>query len=284
MRIMNIQNNRFVRSLFYRRHIPGGLVVNVKNVNPIFVNVDGVKVLPDSRRHDNTVVLLVICRLAAAYQVNLVPFFDQGYRHFLNPYATATEYPYPLYVSGCSTRFDALFGDSGFNLGGMHNPIARTGAGASSNGPATIRAPDGIWYSVHNIQFNGSTVTAVDGHNVHPTNSQINVNDSGSFPDPADRFVSGVLSYDLIIRNRDYQLEPSDTDVVVLTPTVVFSNAPDKGPVRWYGEIPDVYWFDVATTGITPEDRLIANGVYHRAFQNGNVTDNNYQFCIREDA
>lgn len=207
---------------------------------------------------------------------------------FINTFATPTEFPYPLYISGCSTSFAALASDSGPVASGLNDPGALTASPGSVNGPACLRHTDGAWWNYYNWTFNGSSRSGSDdriiapGANIAPGNTAFN---------PEDRF--GVDSQSL--RWSHYWpfsgnpgtptglWRPTDNtanDIPHLIPTVLHNSNPT---LQIWGELPDVYAVLGDYLNLVPQDRIIVNGVYYRVFQQCARSDNFALFAIRED-
>ncbi len=208
---------------------------------------------------------------------------------FGNPFATPGEYPYPLYISGCSTKWDELFSSSGVQQSGLCDPGAFTGTGGNDRGPAGIRFTDGQWYPVTNWTFSGAARAASLAAGLYPC-QQI-VPNSG-FLAPPDRFLASIALQQWLAFIPDtgnpgtptQSLMPSDDpggDLTLEVPTMVYFTSPS---LQILIELPDIFWAPTDGSSIVSQDRLIINGIYYRAFQNCNRSDSFSFVFIREDA
>lgn len=209
---------------------------------------------------------------------------------FLNIYATPTEYPYPIYLSGCSTRYNALPGDSGPVGSGLTDPGAYSGTDGSFNGPATLRSFDGVWNRIYNWYFNGTSRINADQDNAIVVNPCQYLGRSGGQVRPADGYTTGLDWGDIIPGsgvpgtpvNSLLPTPNTGQNLPALFPNAIIELSLANGR-QIYGEIPDLYWFPTNELNIVSQDRIVVNGVYHRAFQNMNRGDAWAYFAIRED-
>lgn len=73
-------------------------------------------------------------------------FYGSGHIGLLNAFATAGEWPYPLYVSGCVTQNLAPIGSNNEEFGSVASPPGANG----NEGAAMLRTADGNWVRVRN--------------------------------------------------------------------------------------------------------------------------------------
>jgi len=215
--------------------------------------------------------------------------YESFYLGFLNPFATPTEYPYPLYIASSSTRWNEAFGSSGPTQCGLADPGAWTGTAGNIRGPAGLRFFDGSWQYINNWSFAGSSRFEATDRMVYPCGERAPQSPEIS---PIDQFVRSDISYrwsGMIPHtgnpgtptNTLRETEDSVADITHLIPTVVHFVDPS---LQILGEIDSVFWGSTAGNNIVSEDRVIIGGIYYRAFQSANRTDQFAFFFMREDA
>jgi hypothetical protein len=208
---------------------------------------------------------------------------------FLNPFATPAEFPYPLYISGCSSKWNEIFSTSGVSQSGLVDPGANTASGGNPRGPAGVRFVDGQWWPITNWTFNGSTRSASAAAGVYPC-QQILPN--SAYIAPADKFIGTLPNQQWVafcpdVGNPGTQamnLFPSENpggDETILVPTMVYFTSPS---LQILGELADMLWGTTTGANIVAQDRVIIGGVYYRAFQNCNRSDAFAFVFLKEDA
>ena len=215
--------------------------------------------------------------------------YESFYVGFLNPFATPTEYPFPLYLAGSSSKWNESFSSSGPTQCGLADPGAWTAVPGNDRGPAGLRFFDGSWQDVKNWSFAGSNRFQFNDRMVYPAGD---LPPQSSELSPADRFNQndGDKRWNLIIPSTGNPGSPGGTlretedslgDITTLVPTVVYFSQPS---LQILGEIDSVFWGSTAGNNIVSEDRVIIGGIYYRAFQSANRTDQFAFFFMREDA
>ena len=215
--------------------------------------------------------------------------YESFYLGFLNPFATPTEYPYPLYIAGSSSRWNENFGSSGVTHSGLVDPGAWTGTSGNTRGPAGLRFFDGSWQYVQNWSFAGSSRFQNNDRMVYPAGdlpaSAAEIAPIDSFLNSdADRRWNAMIpatgnpgSPTVIMR----ETEDSGGDITQLIPTIVNFSQPS---LQILGELDSLFWGSTAGNNIVSEDRVVIGGLFYRAFQQANRTDQfAFQF-FREDA
>lgn len=215
--------------------------------------------------------------------------YNNFYAGFLNTFGTPAEYPYPLFVSGCSTKWNESFGSSGVRQSGLCDPGAYTGSGGNTQGPAGVRWFDGSWQSIRNWTFNGTSRSVQKFLNIAPCGTI--TNDNGAIP-PEDKIAnaSSTTEWSAIIPDTGnpgspvqnlFPADDSGGNQTVLIPNVLHTVFPS---LQIMGELDGVLWASTLGNNIVSQDRVIVGGIYYRAFQNCNRTDP-FAFCIlREDS
>lgn len=213
----------------------------------------------------------------AAHARRLTGFIRAGTGYFsfylgmLDAYATAGEYPMPLYVAGSTPLFDAIPSDSVPSLSSISDPI---GFAVGNNGPAFLRFTDGQWYTVRNSYGSVSRTNSNDVV-VFPAGSPL-INATRT-PDDADRWMSLTYTWQNFIPNSGLPGTPSaglyptpgSVDKNPLVPATVLMQSPSE---QFVGELRGVYWVS-GSGGATSEDTLTEGGDTFMVFQNGNKTD-----------
>lgn len=216
--------------------------------------------------------------------------YQSFYAGFLNVFGTPAEFPYPLYISGCTTRWNGLFSASGVSQSGLCDPGAFTSTAGNNRGPGGIRWYDGSWRGVSNWDFNATSRFVGTQDILIAPCATFSPNDN-DFPEPdrymgtfADRRWLAVIPDTGVPGIPTMNLFPADDsggDQTVLMPNVIFSNQPS---IQLVGELADVVWGSTLGNNIVSQDRVIVGGVYYRAFQNCNRSDAFAFNFLREDA
>lgn len=85
-------------------------------------------------------------RFVVSTKVNTV--YTSAYAGLIIPYATPTQYPYPMFVAATSGDSDAQFSDTGATMNSIIRPDHHSqGSGGSDNYESSgyLRHPDGVW-------------------------------------------------------------------------------------------------------------------------------------------
>lgn len=200
----------------------------------------------------------------------------------LNAFATSDEYPYPLFVAGCSSLVTRLFSSTSISLSGLTDFIGHTAT--TVYGPASIRDPGGTWKQLQNSRLSGG--------------GRSNSSELVCFPagmpnmtgiDVADRGSSGLRTTLIFIPGTDIPGVPVGT--LNQTPGTVDFVSPlwpailiESQPVRQVlGELDGVYWVSAngEATDLLTEDTIEAEGFLHHVFQNCNRTDQWSHLAVR---
>jgi len=229
--------------------------------------------------HTSPRVLSGVARIGGTY--------TSWYVGFLNPFATPTEYPYPIYIAGSCSKWNQSFSASGLAQSGLADPGSSSISGGNTRGPAGLRFFDGTWQFVRNWNFGTTRSSFLDrcvypGQTLAPTDAAYN---------PASKFMqASTMNWDTIIPSTGNPGSPQQTlretedsggNITVLIPTIVWSKVPS---LQILGEIDSVFWGSAAGNNILAQDRVIVGGVHYRAFQSGNRSEQFAFFFLREDA
>lgn len=203
----------------------------------------------------------------------------------LNQFGITSELPYPSYVCGSSDRKRAWFADSSSIWGGMSEVISR------SNGPFFCWAPEGTWVQVRNalLSTNQSTTPSYTAENsasrglVWPLGTP-----NARTGDDAIWIAAGGTGFD----NDDITLTSGATsiyrtpdtggDLFPLYPVVATQH--DTGTAFWrtFGELDGVWWFHIADSGASAQDRIHQNGSRYKVFQSGTRTQPFSYYALEE--
>ena len=194
------------------------------------------------------------------------------YAGFLNPFQTSGEFPYPIYISGCSARYDALWDTTIPDVGGIVEQIGIL----NRHGPGYTRKANSVWESVINSVTQISPVDRISrfdftlypaGQNRTPTAGDNNlvVGDGNfGFEDLCPN--SGVPGAPTIQMKRTPDSGGAIFPLVPVTLIWSSSDHVDRGVV---GHLDSVFWVPSASV-LTSEDTL--DDPDYLVFQNGQRT------------
>jgi len=215
--------------------------------------------------------VVMVVKTGTAYQ-----WFHAG---FLDPFATETEYPYPLMVCGSTHDDTVAFNSNALRYSSMINPGGNdTELPIISNESVMyMRFVDGQWYPIKNFRVSGSAEAEQTDRNVWPMAGFVGADWPPDSAPPAptrewrQQFLSataGGTPTSLLA-----QTPGSPDDITPLYPLTIVWNDPS---IQAIGEISGVFWIS-ATGGVTSEDEIFDNGVSpqqrYLAFQNIHRTD-----------
>jgi hypothetical protein len=181
------------------------------------------------------------------------------YLGWVNPFATAVELPYPIFICGSSESSAVNMSSSLINFSGIPDPVA-TSSGTA--GPAMFRAPDGTWYRVRNSITTGGTSRAAS-----TTEGQIFPSATPPALTGTDQkaWYGGVETASALVPqtglpgapNRGMApTEDSGGDLYPLFPCTIHSHS---GFIGILGEMEDVFWLPASVGGIAPQDVVDGN-------------------------
>ena len=198
-------------------------------------------------------------------------------------YATESEYPYPLLISGMASTYNASAASSDLRSG-LVDPWRSSGDGSFS-GPMFLRSNDGTWYAISNADINGSS-KSIDRDRVVIPCGEPDGSQSALVSEPRDRFSIEEESWDEFVNydsgsgSPDSNMEPTPgtSDFYPRVPcTVVFSDPASQIMV----ELPDIFWVS-AFGSPTNGDRFIDGSDAFRIFKNGNRTEAYAFLAVKE--
>lgn len=208
--------------------------------------------------------------------------YGTGHLGFLNPFATAGEWPYPMFIAGSTNNRFTLPSDSTIHTSGFMDPVS---ASLSNAGPGLLRTADGQWRSVYNSSIQGSNrLSRSSGEQVYPAGR---ISSPSGVPSE-DSWYGNSLPWDQFIPSsgipgtqqaRLLRTTFSGGDRFVRLPATIIGTSPNV----IYGEVDGCFWFDAAATGIVPENRFTDGDERFTVFNNGQRGDNWARWALRED-
>ena len=228
-------------------------------------------------------------RIMGAFKVGASTYTNM-YLGWVNPFGTASDFPYPLVVAGCSSARGRLFssGDTGYS--GMLDPIADD---FDANGPMSYRDPAGVWNQIANSEGSGSGRNALDSFVCWPAGSP---GTTGLAADD-DIASTSIETLDLIPNTGGpgtatyfmKQSPESPNDISLLWPTMLVREG-DGGsiPRDLHGELEGVFWTTADISGApataASEDTFTdENGDVYDVFQNCNRTELFSYFALKRE-
>lgn len=208
--------------------------------------------------------------------------YTNMYLGLLNPYATVSEYPYPLAVFGCSSLWNKLFSSTSGGQSGMVDPIMHN-AGSPTQGPAFVRDVAGNWQKVQNgrelagsrIESNSVICWPCGRINLtsfasedQASNGNVRMSDwipvTGSPGTPTRRFLQ------------------TPTDQFMKFPPIIMMTDPT---IAIFGTLDNVAWFSTVgdPANAVAEDTIVIDGDTWIVFQNCNRTEIFSHFLVKQE-
>jgi hypothetical protein len=230
-----------------------------------------------------------------------VTHYASSYQGFLSRFGSPSEWPYPLFIAGSTTRVRALFNSTiptyvssimeliGVNTGG-------------SNGPGWYWRSDSTWQSVNNSGVASDETspsrTASGARTLFPVGEAT----AGSHDIDADDNITGEGGFNLsdaggadgIIANSgvpgtpNLTLHPTpNTGDALRRPYPLTLQLSEPGPpveLDVVGELDGVFWISAAdaTTPLTSEDFITIGATRYRVFKSGNRALDYTYFAVEE--
>lgn len=228
-------------------------------------------------------------RIIGVFKVGASTYTNM-YLGWINPFGTASDFPYPLVVGGCSSDKDILFSSNTPGYSGMLDPISDD---AADNGPMSYRDPAGVWNQVRNSRESGSSRAVENEFCVWPAGT-IGVTGLSADDETATNAIQGA---DLIpnVGNPGTatffmkQTPETGNNISLLWPTMLTREG-DGGsiPRDLHGELQGVYWTSADIDGqaaiAASEDTFTdPDGDVYDIFQNCNRTELFTYFCIKRE-
>lgn len=206
----------------------------------------------------------------------------------MDPYATQTEFPYPIYVSANSPR-NVAFNTTDANEQGAISSIVELVNYRNSGYPLYIRDAAGAWQSVSNKEFTSGLGTTVETDQICTPLSVPTITSLDAVDEIVGHNFLGIYFERIAHANLNitdgaplYTLQPTPgtpDDQRILFPVVpVF--APNAGD-DVLGELPGMFW--TIGGGVNSEDTIVdASGDRYRIFLGGRRTQIYSWFAIKE--
>lgn len=211
-----------------------------------------------------------------------------AYAGLLNPYGTATEVPYPMYLSAATSAYNRAPDSGGFFVTGPTELFADT----STTCPAFIRRQsDGTWERVvNNVNGTASSARVVYPLGIPTLASGSSTNEDYIAVDGQFVFHLSGVGVSLVsgaAATQAFMPSVSDNESVLIPATVISTpNSSDNDAetlVR--GEIDGIYWVSVTKsdgTAMAAEDTFDDGAVRYRIFQNAHRTERYSYFALKE--
>lgn len=215
-------------------------------------------------------------------------YYGSGYLGLINPFATAGEWPYPIYVCGSCDEVNLRFSSTAINLSGITEPISTTNnEDQNSKGPGMLRLPDGTWYDVASSSLViGTRAQTPFQHRIVPTAiaAANNAQDEDRFFVTAETWAGLFIPTSGVPGNVFNTLLPTVNSTGNIYPLVPCGIAREMGNANeaYHGELDGVFWLDSNDT-LVPENRLFQNGERYRVFRAGNRSERWAHWALRED-
>jgi hypothetical protein len=197
--------------------------------------------------------------------------YQTFYLGLLDAFQTSTEYPYPIYVSGCSARRDALWNTTIPDIGGLTEQIGIS----SRSGPGYTRLASGAWQGVANSKtaYSGTVQRSLTlDYTIYPAGTNrmpVSGDDqivAAAYLDFTDIFpnvgVPGAPSFTLE-RTPD-----SGGDLFLLIPATLVWTSPDAVNRQVVGHLAGLYAVGQAGT-LSSEDTIPYGGDEYTVFAGG---------------
>ena len=209
--------------------------------------------------------------------------YTSGHMGWLNPFGTASEFPYPLFVGGSTADPAQSISDTDVSFSGFSDPIVYV---ANINGPCQYRTPAGAWVNVSNSNVQSSIRQVNNDWTIFPAGKgltdtpnpvaeeDLTFEDTFNFDDiiPATG-IPGSSTFDMD------QTPATGDDVTFFWPLTLVQQ---DGASQVHGEIRNCYWASTQG-GVVSEDTFRPGGVDYRIFQNGNRTNTWAHWVMREN-
>ena len=214
--------------------------------------------------------------------------YHSGHLGFIDPFATSTQYPYPLYIAATSSEPTRTADSADAGQGGFPDPVAD---GAADLGPGNLRTPSGAWRKVTNAYDNSGNLSRLtsDTINMWPFASR------GSISLPTiDNWVNSQpaaarFSFSIIERGigttPDFRIEPTPGTGDAFQPMFPCTLL-EYNEEQIYGQVAGVFWVSTSQDGgssAVSGDTFVVNGDRFRVFQNVSRTEIYNFFCLKEE-
>jgi hypothetical protein len=200
------------------------------------------------------------------------------YAGLINPFATESEFPYPLAVMGSSWTADFAFSSNSLDFSTGAIPM-----GDSNEVPGTglsclyLRFVDGQWYPIKNGYRTGSNFGVLYKRPMWPLSPISSANyDTDNYPADLSRIFYALFhasSAGATPTAYLVQTPGSPDPITTLWPLCMMMNDPSY---QLFGELDGIYWIH-SNGGLTAEDEIFDSGVSpeqrYLVFQNVHRTD-----------
>ena len=227
--------------------------------------------------------VVMIARVEGAATV----YYAQASFGLLNQLGLTTEFPYPAYVAGSSDRKRVWYRDTLSLWGGLSDVIQR------ANGPFFVWAPEGAWLNAvaGDIASQQDLTVDYDADGTSPRCGVWPLGALSSSPSNDDLLFSiapstGFDNEDLTLSSGAiaiYRTPDTGGDLFPLYPVTVMQADGASSFWRIFGELDGVFWFHVADSGASSEDRIEQSSDAYFVSQNGTRVEDWSYLALRED-
>ena len=211
--------------------------------------------------------------------------YSSFYLGFLNPYATPSQWAYPLYIAGSTSDSDVLSTSSSIEYSSIVDPIAHT----NSDGPACIRTAAGSWEEVYSSYLVSATRSAnTDDTLMYPSGViTSDVTGGDIWYTSGTTTLSNAIEWPLFIPDTAIPGSTSSrfyptvgaTPKYIRLPATIVSGSPSR---TIHGEIDGCFWFNTNDI-VQAENRLQDGNDFYRVFASGSRTERWAHWCLLEE-
>lgn len=229
-------------------------------------------------------------RLIAEVKVRnaTVTHYSSLYMGFVNRYGSPSEWPYPLFIAGSSTRVRALFDSTIITY--VSSIMELIAVSSAANGPGWYLRSDSTWQPIANSSVSSdetsptrakqqSRTTFPVGESI-PGNQDIDnddlISDNGGFQLSGNGATDCIIALSGVPGTPNLTLHPTPNTGGALRRlyplTIQFSETGPPAEKDIFGELDGVFWVSAAdvTTPLTSEDFITVGTTRYRVFKSGN--------------
>jgi len=224
--------------------------------------------------------VIVIAHVGSTSYVNM-------YLGLYARFGTATEYPYPLMIMGCSSSFEQAFNSGNIGYSGMLDPISFD---SHNDGPGRLLDTDGTWRTVRNSSQVGATRVRATDLCIYPAGYA----NTGALATEDSWATEDHDTLDLIpptgipgAPSAVLQQTPDTGGNLVNTlPTIILQAGAGGAARKVHGELDGVVWLgndaNLDSAQILSQDKIDVGSDRYHVFQNCRRVDQFAFFAVKE--